>query len=54
MILEQYNRELDADQEEHDKLLAEMQESIPEHQKILTMLKDREERRSRSSAWKTG
>ena len=44
MIIEQYNREMDADREEHDKLLAEMQKSIPEHQRILAMLKDREER----------
>jgi succinoglycan biosynthesis transport protein ExoP len=44
MILEQCNRELDADREEHDKLLAEMQKSIPEHQRILAMLKDREDR----------
>ena len=29
---------------QHDKLLAEMQKSIPEHQRILTMLKEREER----------
>ena len=45
MILEQCNRELEADHEEHDKLLAEMQKSIPEHQQILAMLKDREDRR---------
>ena len=44
MILEQYNREMEADREEHDKLLAEMQKSIPEHQRILAMLKDREDR----------
>jgi polysaccharide biosynthesis transport protein len=45
LILEQCNRELEADREEHDKLLAEMQKSIPEHQRILAMLKDREDRR---------
>ena len=44
MILEQHNREMEADREEHEKLLAEMQKSIPEHQRILAMLKDREER----------
>ncbi len=44
MIIEQYNREMDADRQEHGKLLAEMQKSIPEHQRILSMLKDREER----------
>ena len=45
LILEQCSRELEADHEEHDKLLAEMQKSIPEHQRILAMLKDREDRR---------
>jgi polysaccharide biosynthesis transport protein len=45
LILEQCNRELEADREEHGKLLAEMQKSIPEHQRILAMLKDREDRR---------
>ena len=44
MILEQYQRELDADREEHDKLLAKMQESMPEHQQVLTLLRDREEK----------
>ena len=43
MILEQHNRELEADREEHEKLLAEMQKSIPEHQRILALFKDREE-----------
>jgi polysaccharide biosynthesis transport protein len=43
LILEQCNRELEADSEQHDKLLAEMQKSIPEHQRILAMLKDRED-----------
>jgi polysaccharide biosynthesis transport protein len=44
LILEQCNRELEADREEHDKLLAEMQKSIPEHQKLLSKLRDREDR----------
>ena len=43
MILEQHNRELEADREEHEKLLGEMQKSIPEHQRILALFKDREE-----------
>ena len=43
MILEQYNREMDADREDHDKLLVEMRKSIPEHQKILGLLHDRDE-----------
>ena len=44
MILEQYKTELDADREEHAKLLAQMRESIPEHQEVLTLLRDREEK----------
>jgi polysaccharide biosynthesis transport protein len=44
MILEQHNREMEADREEHEKLLVEMQKSIPEHQRILALFKDREER----------
>ena len=44
MILEQQNRELEADREEHEKLQVEMQKSIPEHQRILSLLKDREEK----------
>ena len=44
MILEQHDREMSADREEHEKLLAEMQKSIPEHQRILALLKEREER----------
>jgi polysaccharide biosynthesis transport protein len=44
LIMEQYNRELESDREEHDRLLAEMQKSIPDHQRTLAMLKDREDR----------
>ena len=44
MFLEQYNREMEADREEHEKLLADMKKSIPEHQKVLSLLKDREEK----------
>ena len=44
MILEQHSREMEVDREEHEKLLAEMQKSIPEHQRILALFKDREER----------
>ena len=44
MILEQHNREMEADREEQEKLLAEMKKSIPEHQKVLSLLKDREDR----------
>ncbi len=44
MILEQYRRELDADKEDSDLLLAQMRESMPEHQQVLTLLRDREEK----------
>ncbi len=44
MILEQYRRELDADKEDHEKLLVQMRESMPEHQQMLTLLRDREEK----------
>jgi capsular exopolysaccharide synthesis family protein len=44
MILEQYQRELDADRQEHDDLLGKMQAAIPETQRILGMLRDRDER----------
>ena len=44
MILEQYRTELDADKEQHDKLLARLQESMPEHQRVLTLLRDREDK----------
>jgi polysaccharide biosynthesis transport protein len=44
MVLEQYRRELDADKEDHEKLLREMRESMPEYQQMLTLLKDREEK----------
>ncbi|MFI5456868.1 MAG: polysaccharide biosynthesis tyrosine autokinase [Isosphaerales bacterium] len=44
MILGQYQRELEADREYHDQLLVKMQDSIPEHQRIVALLKDREEK----------
>jgi polysaccharide biosynthesis transport protein len=44
MFMEQYRRELDSDKEDHDRLLAQMRESIPEHQQMLTLLRDREEK----------
>jgi len=44
MILEQYRRELEADQEQHELLLAKMKASIPEHQRILALFKDRDEK----------
>jgi polysaccharide biosynthesis transport protein len=44
MILEQYRGELDVDKEDLAKILAQMRESIPEHQEVLTLLRDREEK----------
>jgi capsular exopolysaccharide synthesis family protein len=44
MILEQYNRELEADKQEHEQLLAKMQDSIPEYQRVMGLLKDRDEK----------
>jgi polysaccharide biosynthesis transport protein len=44
MVVEHYLRELDADKEEHETLLAQMRESMPEFQQMLTLLKDREEK----------
>jgi capsular exopolysaccharide synthesis family protein len=44
MILEQYRRELEADREEHEALLAKMQDSMPEHQRFTSLLKDRDEK----------
>jgi len=44
LILEQFTKEMEADREDHEKLLAEMQKSIPEYQRITSMLKDREEK----------
>jgi len=44
MIMEQYRRELEADREQYELLLAKMQASIPQHQMVLSWLKDREEK----------
>jgi capsular exopolysaccharide synthesis family protein len=44
MILEQHRAELEADREEHQKLLTKMQDSIPEYQRIMAKLKERDER----------
>ncbi len=43
MILDQYQRELEADKEQRAVLLKEMQESIPAHQQILTRMDERRE-----------
>jgi capsular exopolysaccharide synthesis family protein len=44
MIMEQHRRDIDADKERHDQVLAQMRESIPEHQMVLSLLRDREDR----------
>ena len=44
MILEQWRRELDIDREDQKKLLAEMRESMPEHQQALALFRDRDEK----------
>jgi polysaccharide biosynthesis transport protein len=49
LILEQYQNELEADKEEHKELLKKMQDSLPTHQKILTMMEDRREKARRVS-----
>jgi succinoglycan biosynthesis transport protein ExoP len=44
MLIEQYNREIENDRNEHEKLLSKMQDSIPDHQRVLALLRDREEK----------
>ena len=41
MILDQYRRELEDDKAQHQELLAQMQESMPEHQKFLSLIEER-------------
>jgi capsular exopolysaccharide synthesis family protein len=47
MMLDQYQREIDADKEEQAKLLREMRESLPEHQKVLDLMEDRKDKAKR-------
>lgn len=47
MILDQYQREIDADKQEHARLLREMRASMPLHQEVLNMMRDREEQAKR-------
>jgi polysaccharide biosynthesis transport protein len=44
LILNQYQGEIDTDKEVHEELLAKMQAGIPEHQRILALLHDREDK----------
>ncbi len=53
MILDQYQRELEADKEEHGELLKKMQETLPAHQKILTLMDERRDKARRVSDLKT-
>ena len=41
MIAEQFRQEIDADRERHDQLLTKLQDSMPDHQKVLALLSDR-------------
>jgi capsular exopolysaccharide synthesis family protein len=43
MIMEEYQREIEADREQHQRLLSQMQESLPGHQRFLTALEERRE-----------
>ncbi len=49
LILEQFEQDVEADKREHARLLREMRESLPEHQKVLDLIKDREEKARRIS-----
>jgi len=46
MILEEHRRGLEADREEQARILAQLRDSMPEHQRMLSLLKDREEKAS--------
>ena len=41
MILDQYQREIEDDKAQHQEVLARMQESMPEHQKFLSLVEER-------------
>ena len=43
-ILEGYRREFEADRETHQELLKKMQETLPVHQRVLTMMEERREK----------
>ena len=47
MILDQYRREIEDDKAQHQELLAQLQESMPEHQKFLSMTEDRHQIREK-------
>jgi polysaccharide biosynthesis transport protein len=43
MILDQYRREIEDDKAQHQTVLAQMQDSMPEHQQFLSMVEDRKQ-----------
>jgi capsular exopolysaccharide synthesis family protein len=43
-IVEQYRREIEADKETHQELLKKMQQTLPVHQRVLTMMESRREK----------
>jgi polysaccharide biosynthesis transport protein len=47
MILEQYQREVDADKEEHARLLRELRASLPKHQELLDLIEARKDKAKR-------
>jgi capsular exopolysaccharide synthesis family protein len=47
MILDQYQREIEADKAEHAQLLREMRDSLPKHQEVLDMIEDRKDKAKR-------
>jgi succinoglycan biosynthesis transport protein ExoP len=49
-ILEQYRRELEADKETHQELLKKMQATLPVHQRVLTMMEERREKKRQIGA----
>jgi capsular exopolysaccharide synthesis family protein len=50
MLIEQYNREIENDRVEHENLLGKMQDSVPEHQRVLAKLRDRDEKAKQVAA----
>jgi capsular exopolysaccharide synthesis family protein len=41
LIIEQYQREIEDDKAQHQAILTQMQESMPEHQRFMSMIEDR-------------
>ncbi len=49
-ILEHYRRELEADRQTHQELLKKMQKTLPVHQRVLTMMEERREKKRQIGA----